>query len=264
LDGNNSPLKYKQNAMLLDEKTLTLHTEYSITSADTDLLSRIRVGSLVNLLIQSAIASAEKLGFGFGDLSQQQLFWVLRNLTVEIYRPILWGEKVVVETWPKDIDGILYLRDFVVRDSSGAVVSRATSGWLAVDMASKRPKRFSIDQMAFFTQLKDKHSLGYAPVKLAEVEVGEEFPIAPSFFDYDLNKHVTSTRYIDWMMDTLPLNFLMEKYPAKLSINYLKETLPGDTLLIGRSSKTEGVFEFHGTNQQAGIASFRGMLTYDF
>ena len=51
----------------LSEKNLTLYTGFKITSADTDMYTRIRAGALLNLLIQSAINSAESLGFGFAE-----------------------------------------------------------------------------------------------------------------------------------------------------------------------------------------------------
>ena len=67
----------------LSGKNLVLTTNYSVTSADTDMYSRLRPGALVNFLIQSAIESADQMGYGFGGLKKQQLFWVLSRLTLE-------------------------------------------------------------------------------------------------------------------------------------------------------------------------------------
>lgn len=124
----------------LSESDLTLYSEFKITSADTDMFTRIRAGAIVNLLIQSAINSAESLGFGFKGLRKQQLYWVLSRLTVEIYHPLTWNQEVEVETWPKSIEGLLYMRDYIIRDKSQNIVARATSGWLAIDAGTKRPK----------------------------------------------------------------------------------------------------------------------------
>ena len=97
------------------ESDLTLYSEFKITSADTDMFTRIRAGAIVNLLIQSAINSAETLGFGFKGLRKQQLYWVLSRMTVEIYQPLTWNQEVEVETWPKSIEGLLYMRDYIIR-----------------------------------------------------------------------------------------------------------------------------------------------------
>ncbi len=39
------------------------------------------------------------------------LFWVLSRINIEIYSPLRWYEEGTVETWPKDLEKILYLRE---------------------------------------------------------------------------------------------------------------------------------------------------------
>lgn len=248
--------------MDLSEQNLTLFTPYRITSADTDMDARLRLGGLSNLLIQSAISSADSLGFGFGGLRQQQLFWVLSRMTMEIYRPLKWYEEVVVETWPKDIEGIIYLRDFIVRDKAGEIVAKATSGWLAIDLTTKRPKRIDGLDAEIFMQLRDKHALNQSPEKLQPTATGDSFEVRATYFDIDLNKHVTSTRYIDWMMDTLPLEYCRSNYPRRFSINYLKETMPGEAIRIMRSEGPEGCIHFEGTNLTSNTNAFRGKVEF--
>ncbi len=247
----------------LTEKDLTLTTYFSVTSADTDMYSRLRLGGLINFLIQSAIQSADDLGFGFGDISRQKLFWVLSRLTLEIYRPLEWYEEVEVETWPKDVERIIYLRDFVVRDKNKKVVARATSGWLAVDLETKRPKRIEGVGADFFTHLNEKHALEKSPEKIGPVkEAGDAFEIQSSYYDIDLNRHVTSTRYIDWMMDTFSIDFHEQNYPSGLSINYMKETKPREIIRLNRTETAKNRFLFEGDNVGADTTAFRGKIEF--
>jgi medium-chain acyl-[acyl-carrier-protein] hydrolase len=245
-----------------DEKALTLFLPFHVTSADADMNSRLRPGSLVNLLIQSAINSADALGFGLQLLRNQNLFWVLSRLSVEIYKPLCWYQSGVVETWPKNLDKILYVRDFLVRDQNQEVVARATSGWLAVDTESKRPKTFDAIHAPVFTRLKDKHALSTSPEKLFPVKDGEVFEVKTGYFDIDLNGHVTSTRYIDWMMDTFTVEFHQKNYPSKLSINFLHETKPGETISLVRTSPDEKSFTFEGFNKTSNTFAFRGYVEF--
>lgn len=245
----------------LSNEEIILQLPYQVSSADTDMHGRIRLGALVNLLIQGAIRSADNLGFGFGGLRQQKLFWVLSRLTVEISKPLTWYQMGEVETWPKDLDKILYLRDYFVRDSEQQVVAKATSGWLAVDLATKRPKTFD-GMPALFNQLKDRHALSELPEKLPMVKEGETKELKPTFFDFDFNGHVTTTRYIDWMMDTFPLEFHKKNYPTKLSINFLKETMPGERIYLTRHTSNEKTFAFEGFNITSNTFAFRGLIEF--
>jgi len=246
----------------LSEKELTLFLPYHITSADTDMNSRLRLGSLVNLLIQSAISSADSLGFGLRMLRHQKLFWVLSRLTVEIYKPLTWYQSGEVETWPKNLDKILYLRDFLVRDNDHQIVTKATSGWLAVDLETKRPKTFDGIHALIFNQLRDKHALNTLPEKLLPVKEGEVFEVKTGFFDIDLNGHVTATRYIDWMMDTFSIEFHQINYSKKLSINFLHETMPGETIILTRTTGDEKSFAFEGFNKTSNTFVFRGFIEF--
>ena len=48
----------------MNTDNLRLKAVYPVTSADADMHSRLKLSALVNYLIQSAICSAEKSGFG--------------------------------------------------------------------------------------------------------------------------------------------------------------------------------------------------------
>ncbi len=243
------------------EDELISFSKFKVTSADTDMEARLRLGALVNFLIQSAINSADSLGFGFGGIREQQLFWVLSRMTVEIYRPFTWYEQVEVETWPKNIERIIYLRDFLVRDQKQELIARATSGWLAVDMDTKRPKKIDNIHADIFSRLHMKQAIESSPEKLMPVEGTDILEIKAGYFDLDLNKHVTSTRYIDWMMDMLSLDFHKTRYPVRLSMNYLKETMPGETIRIVRQQNDQE-FHFEGTNLSNHTAAFRGRIDF--
>ena len=248
--------------MELTENDLTLYSNYKISSADTDMFLRVRLGGVVNLLIQSAINSAESLGFGFKGLRKQQLYWVLSRMTLEIYNPMTWNQDIEVETWPKTLEGLLYMRDYIVRDKAQNIIARATSGWLAIDVETKKPKILDAVETEMFVHLKEKHALQKSPEKLTATSDGDAFDVKSGYFDFDLNRHVTSTRYVDWMMDTFSIDFHKNHYPKKLSINFMKETLPGDTLNIIRGSKDDLQFNFEGTNHARKTVAFRGKIDF--
>lgn len=246
----------------LSEKELSIRTKYRITSADTDMFGRLRLGGLMNLLIQSAIQSADSLGFGFKGLKGQQLFWVLSRITVEIDKALKWYDEIEIETWPKDVEKLLYLRDFFLRDQDGNKIGRATSGWLAIDVANKRPRKVDAINEDVLIRLNTKKAFEELPEKLEVLTTGEEKEIQTSYFDIDLNRHVTSSRYIDWMMDFLPVDFHEKNYPKKFSVNYMKETMPGETIQL-RKHHLEGNFIlFEGSNLHKNSSAFRGKIAF--
>jgi medium-chain acyl-[acyl-carrier-protein] hydrolase len=235
---------------------------YVVTSPDTDMFGRLRPGALVNFLIQSATLSADSLGFGYGGIRKQKLFWVLSRLTVEIEKPLRWKEILEIETWPKDIDGLLYLRDFFLRDGEGNQIGRATSGWIAIDFDTKRPGRVEGLDAERFTELKNIKSFSESPVKLKKRQGIASLEILTGYYDIDLNKHVTSARYVDWMMDSFTVDFHEKNYPKRLVVNYLKETMPGEILAYEKSAVEENGYQFEAFNKSRSLTAFRGQLTF--
>lgn len=246
----------------LTESNLITFSGFKVTSADTDMFARLRLSAAVNFLIQSAINSADSLGFGYGGIRQQNLFWVLSRMTLELYRPLKWYEKAEVETWPKNIERILYLRDFVLRDEKREITGRATSGWLAVDLETKKLGKIDGIHTEYFAHLKNRHAIAEPPAKLFPVNDGESTEIQSGYFDIDLNGHVTTTRYVDWMMETFPLEFHRNNYPVKLSLNMMKETMPGEKVRLTKNREGDSRFLFEGRKPDTGANIFRASIDF--
>jgi len=245
----------------MKEEDLIQHLKLSVTSADVVMHSRLRLGSLVNMLIQAAILNADNLGFGHQKMLSHNYFWVLNRLTLKIGKTLRWYDEIEVSTWPKGIKKLFYLRDFEVKTGQNIVV-KGTSSWLAIDPVSKRPGRVEYLETEYFDLLKKKHGLAEFPNKVDAVKDGEVFKLTPQYYDFDMNKHVTSSRYIDWMMDTLSMEFHKDHYPKSLSINYLKESLPGESLRILRESSTDSLYYFEGLNPDNNNPIFRGEIGF--
>ena len=129
-------------------------------------------------------------------------------------------------------------------------------------MANKRPRKVDAINEDVLIRLNTKKAFEELPEKLDGITQGEEKDIQARYFDIDLNRHVTSTRYIDWMMDLLPLEFHEKYYPVKFSINYLKETMPGETIRLLKNRLTGDQFQFEGTNLNRNLPAFRGLISF--
>lgn len=247
---------------MYNENDLVLHNKFTVTSADTDMFRRLKGSSLVNFLIQSAINSADKLGFGFVNLKTHKLFWVLSRFTLEVYKPLYWYDTAKVETWPKSVDGLLYIRDFIVYNTSNEIVAKATSGWLAIDIENKKPKLFNGIQAQMLVSLQKKYALDFVPHKLDGVESGEIFTTRATYSDIDLNGHVTTTRYLEWIMDTFEPQFHKEMYTTEISINFMKEIMTGDQIKIVRSTIDKDLYHFEGSIENRLKSSFRAQVSF--
>lgn len=239
---------------------LVLESTFSVRSDESDMYGRIRLSSLINIFIQAAIKASSKYGFGFDVLRKNNLTWMLSRISVEIYDKIQWNETIKVKTWPKTIDGLLYIRDFIAYNSENKIIAKCTTGWIAVDYIRKRIT--TVDFLNDNFTSADKTALDYMPLKIDETQIEQKFEITSTYFDIDLNKHVTAVRYIDWMMDTFDVEYHQANYPKKVHINYLKEILIGNKIELGKKQITENSFYFSAKNKSTGKKAFRAILSF--
>lgn len=246
---------------LLNENNLASSAAYRVISANTDMYSRLRPSALLGFLIQSAIDSADNLGFGFGSLREQHLFWVLSRMTVELDETPLWNDTIEIETWPRDIERILYRRDYLIR-KNGNIIGRATSSWLAIDLKSKKLSKVSEGEEWKFVTLRDKKAIEAAPAKLNAVSGADCCTIETQYNDFDLNGHVTSTRYLEWAENSMDTAFYKSNVCRGFSVNYIKETLPGENLGASFEFAENGNLFFEAKHGSSRDTSFRCLLHF--
>lgn len=246
----------KSTSLILEEST-------RVTSADTDFTKTLRPSSLVNMLIQIAWHHAEMLGFGMEFLHNNGFVWMLSRMHLKINNKPFWNSQLQLRTWPKGIHRLFYLRDFDVYDASNQLVARVTSEWLIIDIKARRPKLHQPENN-IFQENRDKHAIDTLVPNLKSLSGNFEILNNEVFYsDIDLNNHLTTTRYVDWMMDTFDLDFLEKYICTDLVINFIREVPFGTKVTIKRfvlSPSENFLFEFHSIDEKQ--IYFRGQLQF--
>lgn len=210
--------------------------EYKIHSFDVDMKGRATLPALCRFMQESAGKHAQHLGVGLSRLREKNLIWVLsRQLTKMTEYPLL-GETITIHTWPTAKDRLFSYRDFTILNDSGAIIGEATTVWFAVDLTSRKPQRAD----SYFHIELPKDIACVFPEKLKKLPGNSvrDFTksLQVSYSDLDMNNHVNNVRYIDWILDSLSLDFLTNHTMKEFEINYLSEALYSDHISIGHEN----------------------------
>lgn len=173
---------------------------------------------------------AISLGFGYDDLQEESLFWVLSRLLVKINRRPTWREEFQLNTWSRGTDGFYGYRDFEFLDQEGKHLILATSSWLALDTKTKRIKK--LDTLNKVTAYKE--SLFGKNAKKIKSPIIDDYPeFSPVVFnEIDINQHFNSGRYIERIIDSYTFKFHEKNELKEFEINFLKEGLHSDSLAV--------------------------------
>lgn len=194
--------------------------------------------TILNYLEETAIAHSDAVGLGYQKLMSMGLAWVLNQWLVEFERFPHWNEQVIVETWPSDFHRFFATREFLMRDDKNNIICRASSRWILLNLEKKRPIRVPADYAdlyGFDTERAINGDFEDIP-EIANMVDEKEFFVRRE--DIDTNNHVNNTRYVSWILESVPKVIYDDYRLAELKVLYKKEA--GSDSLISSACQQYG------------------------
>ena len=235
--------------------------EFPIYWYDTDRHGNLKMSAIGNYLQESAWRHANHLGFGYEDALKRNEFWVIISLMIRMVATPEWGQKIIVETWPKGVDRLFAYRDFKLTDTKGHVIGAATSAWMILDRDTRRPKNVDIVKpVLHLATHQDVLDCNPPLLKPLQVTLATE-PRKVRFSEVDQNGHVNNIRYIDWSLDALPAEWHRTHRIKTLVINYLSEVDSDEVIRISHGPAGENSEIVEGRREDDKVI-FRTRLDY--
>ena len=206
----------------------SLEETHKVHSYEVDVKRRLALPVLCQLMQEAAWNHAEQLGWGYSHLLERGLMWVLARQFIHMDAYPKWGDAITLRTWPSGRDRFFCYRDFHVLDAAARVIGGASSAWVVVDVAKRKPARTES-----FIQIDDVGPL-FADrlIKLHKVTAGERVELGRvGYRDLDMNAHMNNVRYVEWILESFPLEFHEQHQLAELSIGYLAEARHGEEIV---------------------------------
>ena len=179
------------------------HYNYRVEPQDVDFTLRATIPSLGSAILNTAGIDAHGKGFGVDALNADNHSWVLST------------------------------RNFTLTDAAGNEFGRAVTQWAMIDLKSRSALDLSWVGNAHAEAIVDAPSPTDKPRKIRDVNPAQTVMHKVVYSDIDFNRHVNTMRYIEMMIDMLPLEMLMQEAPVRLDIHFLRECRYGQTLAVG-------------------------------
>jgi medium-chain acyl-[acyl-carrier-protein] hydrolase len=204
--------------------------EYEIHFYEIDYKRKALITSIVNFLGDSAINQSEDIGMGLEYLSEKKLAWVIYKWDITMIRYPVISEKITVRTWPFSFRKFYAYRQYDILDETGAVIGSADSVWFLIDTLKRKPQSISSEVYAAYKVSEgNKNSVDFGKLK-PPVVIDEEKSFNVRYSDIDTNKHVNNVKYIDWCIETVPLDIVLKYTLKNIKVVYEKETTYGEMI----------------------------------
>jgi len=235
---------------------------YPVFSFLLDPMKRLSIPATFGILGDAAGRDASRRGWGYDELAERNQAWVLIRSKMLIERQPVWGEKIILRTWPKLMEGVVAYRDFQILDVHRNILMAGSTAWTLMDLSSRKPvrltgKEYKTGDLSSYNAISDKPSKIIWPDEMLIVN-----EMTAKFGQLDMNNHVNNTRYIEWVMNEFPIGMLLERQLREVEVNFIAEVKHQDEIQIvmpeNQQGKNilEGFIKYKDDNRQAFAARF--------
>ena len=223
----------------MSEQAVAHTIRFPVRSFEVDTGGRMTLRSLAAYLQEAADADATRLHASMTQLVERDLAWVLHRIRIEVESYPRVGQELAITTWPKRFEQLVAHRDFIVRDTSGSPVARASTRWVVVDLTARRVVLLPdfIQNLPIPEREPALTLEGSGPAALEAAESKRRFDVRRS--DLDVARHVNNTRYVGWAVESVPDAIFETHRPSSIEIQFRREAGWGD-VVCALSSRLAG------------------------
>jgi acyl-ACP thioesterase len=215
--------------------------KFHIESYTCDFTEKARLSVIGGYILDTASRHAEERGFGYGDVLNDHVAWVLSRLSIEMYNYPAFNRTIRIETWIESVERFFTQRCFCIYDEDETILGYARSIWAAIYIETRRP----IDIASWRPDLAeyvvpDKECPIEKFSKISSVEgVESSMGYTVRYSDIDINKHMNSIKYIEHIINMFDLEMFKNKLLQRFDIIFLAEGMFGDKLKLYRENISE-------------------------
>ncbi|MEN2323473.1 acyl-ACP thioesterase domain-containing protein [Lentilactobacillus otakiensis] len=204
-----------------------LHT---IPFYECNVNNRISIPMLINILILASEHQNENLGMDQTFLIDHYgIGWVVTSYSIHITELPQKDSVVKMTTRGTSYNRYFAFREFWLHDQDDNELVKVESIWVLMNEETRKITPINKDVIAPY-QSENVRRIPRLPrperIEPHDDVTSKEYQVRWS--DIDFNGHVNNSRYPEWMLDSLPMEFLNNHEPANIDIRFENEVKYGN------------------------------------
>jgi len=203
----------------------------------------ITAPKFIDYLQESAIRHADWAGYPMTWFAKEKKGWIITNWDINIIEYPIWGQKIIVSTYPIKFKGIVVYRGFEIFNTENKKMLEAVSQWVFTDLKLRKPIKAPLEMCENYGIIKkEPFAIDFSFPETKGFKTINKVKFAVRRRDIDTNYHANNISYITWVIDYIPENIYYNKKIKKIKINYKKEVKLGNNLELIIKQKNNNFF----------------------
>lgn len=213
--------------------------EFFLSAGEADAEKEMAMPLLVSKLIDIATAHANSLGIGNPDMADPDLGWVLSRLTIDMTELPRVNDTYSISTWVEGWNRHFSTRCFMIARPDGTPLGYARSIWMVLNTKTRANAGLSglhlsdgiISSKECPIEKQAKHvKIGEGGLKATAPAVDYTF----KYCDLDSYRHVNTVRYVQLLLNQMPLERYDDNRLQRLELSFLHEARYGMRVTLQR------------------------------
>lgn len=206
----------------MTEKIKEYSHTYFLTAGESNAEKEMPLGLILSRIIEVATEHANMWGVGYSTLVKENQAWVLSRVSVEMTSYPKINENYTFTTWIEDYNRHFSQRDFAIYNSNNEIIGYARTIWVVINSLTRE----SVD-ISKFSYMKDvvsnRECLIEKQGRLQPVTNGEQHSYRFKYADIDMNRHVNTVKYVEHLLNHIPLETFDKNFIKRFEIAFTKE-----------------------------------------
>ena len=204
---------------------------YEINYYDVDYKLKCKMSSIINFICDVGTHQSESVGGGMKYCEDNNCAWVFYKYDIKVKRYPKFGEKIRVVTSASSFKKFYASRLYEIYDENNERIVEGEGILLLINIDKRRAIRIPEDQYeAYNVDKNEKSDLKIERLERMEKADNENI-FKVRYGDIDSNMHVNNVRYVEWAVESLPLEIVLNYELKDLSVVFEKECKYGAEII---------------------------------
>ena len=197
--------------------------EYEVHYYETNYRLECKISSIINYFCDIGSKQSEELGVGIDYLTERRLAYVFYRYDIKVNRYPKYGEKIKVVTMAKSFKKFYASRAYEIYDENNEKIVDGEGIFLLINIDRRRAVRIPEDQyIAYGVDIENCPDIKVTKLEKLTKEMNKNnFKVR--YGDIDSNMHVHNVKYVEWAVESLPLEIVSNYELKELSVVFEKE-----------------------------------------
>ena len=223
-----------------NEFTSVLSKDWEINFTQCNPNGYLKYTDLCNLIQLTAAAHSELGGISFSDMQAFNQAWVLSRMRIEITELPKWKDVITINTWINSLEDSRSIRAIEVVLNGRKIIGSETF-WVVFNTKIRRPEELKLP-ISHFELFQERKATDISLSKIIvedSVEKINEKEVVLS--DIDIVNHVNNVKYLEWCLDYVTPELILNQKIKSIEMNFLKELSLKDLVQINRHENAKRI-----------------------